>query len=175
MLRWRGSFFAEDKRGIDKYYGLWYGTICSGKVLQCDLYRCEWSSADGDANAPPPLSSHSGGPAVTPLNILWLAKFWKGYWRTSENIYEWKTLSSSHHLKLNSHSLYLLVTLAPQYVGSKCKRTGALGAKEIKYSESQRRPQRGRLQEVFKRTNKARQDGTRQSKTLIWYELLEHL
>ena len=60
-----------------------------------------------------------------------------------------------------------LVTLAPQHVGSKCKRTGALGAKEIKYSESQRRPERGLLQEVFKRTNKARQDGTRQSKTLI--------
>ena len=80
----------------DRYYGISYGLVCSGKVQQRALYRCEWSSADGDANAPQQLSSHPGGPAVTSLNILWLAKFWKGHWQTSENFCEWKTLSSSH-------------------------------------------------------------------------------
>ena len=79
----------------DRYYGISYGLVCSGKVQQRALYRCEWSSADGDANAPQQLSSHPGGPAVTSLNILWLAKFWKGHWQTSVNICEWKTLSSS--------------------------------------------------------------------------------
>ena len=53
-----------------------------------------------------------------------------------------------------------LTSYTRSIVGSKYKRTGALGAKEIKYSESQRRRERGRLQEVFKRTNKARQGET---------------